>query len=381
MTVNDILNGTDSEYLKSIQKRSTKADGDPTIRTAFKALPYEGRYNNTIEWEVFSGDKNPDHGRNIFRYNGTEQYITTKKYFYHVDSDPSRTGVQTYRKNPWNVEVYTAGGTEGTQFMPDMNNQDDLNFYSIYFGGMVNVDYKGVDSIYGLKGYIFQTPLTLYERRDKQKVRGVTLENKNPYHNYVYDDVFNVSSVFGMSYFVTEPMFSRTEGTTDKLESDLISDRGFAITGDTYYNDNIICEPYSGIVIRSDTSYQMNFLYDSWSPENYKEYLMPYLLYQRRQDIDGVEARKIFEDIELLDERMKTALVVCTILGAIFLSAGASLLILTCFRNRERMKLLDELRKEEELKKKAAKIRKKRSRSKKKKRIDSTNASINEDNV
>jgi hypothetical protein len=381
MTANDILNGTDSAYLKSIQTRSTKLDGDPTIKTFFKVLPYDGRYNNTIEWEVFSGNVNPDKGRNILRYNGTEEYITTEKYFYHVDSDPSRTGIQTYRKNPWNVEIYTAGGTEGTQFMPNMNGDDDLNFYSFFIGGMINVDYKGVDSIYGLKGYVFQTPISLYEQRDKQKISGVTLENKNPYHNYVYDHMFNVSSVFGMPYFATEAMFSRIEGKTDKLESDLISDKGISITGDTYYNDHIICEPYSGIVIRSDISFQTNFLYDSWSPENYKEYLMPHILYQKRQDIDGVEARKIFGKIELLDERMKLALVVCIILGAIFLSAGASLFILTCFRNRERMKLLNELRKEEALKKKATKLKKKRNRSKGRNKIESTKSSINEDNL
>jgi len=310
MQVQDILNGTESEYLTNIQQKSTRTGGDPTIRTRFNVLPYDGRFNSTVEWEVFSGNRDPDRGRNVLGYNSTTEYITVDKQFYHQDSNNFRTGVQNYKKNPWNLPVYTSSGTEGSQFVPDMNNGDDLLFYNNYIGAMVNIDYKGVDSIFGLRGLVFQTPLALYENYRTQKTGRITKTGENPYHNYVYDDVFNTSAVFGLSYFVTEPMFSRTEGATDRLESEIFDDQSNPITGSLYYNDMIICEPYSGIVIRSDLSYQMNFFYDSWSPSNFKEFLMPNILYQRRQDIDGVQARMLFEDIELVDERMKLVLII-----------------------------------------------------------------------
>lgn len=359
MRIQDILNGTDSDYLLNIQRTSTKYGGDPTVRTSFSSLPYNGAPNSLLIWEVFSGDRNPDRARNILRYNQTEEFITTERQFYHVDRVPSKTGVKTYRKNPWRQKVFTASGTEGSQFMPDMSDQDDLLFYASFFGAMVRVERKAITGIYGIRSFVFETPINLYEHESKQRIIGQTVNNLNPYHNFVYDDVFNTSAVFGMSYFVTEAMFSRTEGLTDRLDSTIVDARGDDITENLYYNDNILAEPYSGIIIRGDTSYQMNFLYDSWTPPSYQQFLMPHLLYQRRLDIDGAQARDLFGPIQLLDERMRLILVVSVVIGGILLSGGCSLFVLTCFRNRQRMKLLKTLREEEARRKKAAQLKKK----------------------
>lgn len=111
-------------------------------------------------------------------------------------------------------------------------------------------------------------------------------------------------------------------------------------------------------MIRGDVSFQMNFMYDSWRSENYRQFLMPYVMYQRRQDIDSDQARDLFKGITILDERMKLILVICVIIGGILISGGGSLLILTCFRNRQRIKLLRELKKEEDLRKQTQSMRK-----------------------
>lgn len=239
-SVKDILNGTESAYLTEMQRRSPRFGGDPTLRTSFNVLPYEGNLHDRVKIEVFSGNVNPDRARNMLRYNGTYEYITVERQFYHTDSDSSLTGVRTERINPWNEKVYLSSATDGSQFVPDMQNNDDLLFFSPYFKAIINVDFKTITTIYRMRGFVYQTPLTLYEQRDKQVINSITIGDKNPYHNYVYDDVFNASSVFGVSYFVTEPVFSRTEGQTDKIESTILNSNGNVLNGELYYNDNII---------------------------------------------------------------------------------------------------------------------------------------------
>jgi len=73
----------------------------------------------------------------------------------------------------------------------------------------------------------------------------------------------------------------------------------------------------------------MNFFYDSYTPEGYNQYLMPYLLYNRKMDIDGDMARDLFHDITLYDERMRLVFILSLIIGGIMISAGGAILILT----------------------------------------------------
>lgn len=214
-------------------------------------------------------------------------------------------------------------------------------------------------------------------KNNDNKVNGITINNKNPYHNYFFNDVFNTSSVFGLSYFATEPMFSRTEGVTDSVESVIMNEAGNEITRQTFWNDMIICEPWSGLVIRGDTSFQMNFLYDSFTPTGFKEYLMPYILYQKRIDIDGAKARDLFNDITLYDERMRLVFILTLIIGGILASAGGSLFVLTLFRNRERSKILRELRMEDEIRKKAKMMKKAKSSENNETQNSSENLKIN----
>mmetsp|Transcript_23872 Transcript_23872/g.21213 ORF Transcript_23872/g.21213 Transcript_23872/m.21213 type:complete len:142 (+) Transcript_23872:921-1346(+) len=91
----------------------------------------------------------------------------------------------------------------------------------------------------------------------------------------------------------------------------------------------------------------MNYFYDSYAPKDYQQFLMPYVLYSRRLDIDGASARDLFHNITLIDERMRLVFIISLIIGGILTSGGASLLALTCFRNRQRSKLLKELNAEE----------------------------------
>jgi uncharacterized membrane protein (DUF106 family) len=126
----------------------------------------------------------------------------------------------------------------------------------------------------------------------------------------------------------------------------------------------------------------MNFMYDSFNSPTYKQFLMPYIMYQRRQDIDGGQARNLFNPITVLEERRRLVFIICIIIGGILLSAGLSLLILTCFRNRQRVKLLREL--EEESQKRNKLIREgyraqKREERNKRKLITNLNESQSED--
>lgn len=328
MTPREMFNGTSSSLLTEIQQQNPKIGGDPTIRTEYIVLPYDGRYNSIMNWEVFTGQNNPDKARNILRWNYTEEYITVEKTFYHVDRNTGKGEVQKYRKNPWRHEVYTAFGTEGSQFVPNLDDNDDLMFFSPFINAMVRVDYAGVDSIYNLKGYVYRTPVSIYRKENKQKIRLQTRGNLNPYHNYKYSNMFNMSAPYGMSYFATEPMYSVDSGEDIQYESTIIDDTGYVMTDDTSFNDHIIVEPYSGIIIRSDTSFQSNFFYDSWAPDGYKQYLMPYILYQKRADIDGVKARDLFDSIEIKDERLKVIFVVSIIIGGIIFAGGGTLLLL-----------------------------------------------------
>ena len=164
MTIKDIFNGTESEYLTHIQRKSPKLGGDPTVRTSFNILPYEGKFKNKLKFELFSGDRNEDRAKNILIFDGQYEYITTERSFYHVDSVPSKTGVQNRRINPWTYKIFTAAATDGSQFMPDMTNRDDLVFYTDYFKAIIRIDFQSVMNIYGLKGFIFETPISLYEK-------------------------------------------------------------------------------------------------------------------------------------------------------------------------------------------------------------------------
>ena len=349
VTATEFFYGTDSEVLTEIQQRNPKYGGDPTIRTQYNLLPYRGARNSTLSWRVFSGQNNPDKSRNILEYNKTLEYITVEKQFYHTDSDPSLSGIRNYTKNPWNHEVYTAYSTEGSQYIPNLHDNDDLMHFSPQIGAIKRVDYDGVTDIYGVKGYVYKTPISLYKRRDKQKIKLQTKGNMNPYHNYKYDNMFNISSVYGISYFATEPMYSIDSGEDVRYESTIINKNLEIMNDNTAYNDRIIVEPYSGILIRGDTSYQSNFLYDSWAPEGYKQYLMPYVLYQRRVDIDGNKADDLFENITVKDERMKIILVICIIVGGIIFAGGGATFMLAISGTIQRNHVLKKIQEEEEI--------------------------------
>mmetsp|Transcript_23872 Transcript_23872/g.21212 ORF Transcript_23872/g.21212 Transcript_23872/m.21212 type:complete len:291 (+) Transcript_23872:3-875(+) len=240
MTVKEILNGTESETMIYYQRKSPRFGGDPTVRTSFNILPHDGRPKSQLTWDIFTGDINNDRARNILNYNQTEEFVTVNRPYYHVDRVSSRTGVQSHIFNPWNYKIFTSSATEGSQFVPDMNNNDDLVYYTDYFKTVIKVDFQSVIGIYGLKGFVFETPINMYERRENQVINGITLNGENPYHNYHFSDMFNTSSVFGVSYFVTEPMFSRLEGRADRFESTILNTQEVDITEETFWNDMII---------------------------------------------------------------------------------------------------------------------------------------------
>jgi len=348
LTVKEILNGTYSPHLLDIQRKNPQYGGDPTIRTDFNVLPHNGVPETTLRMNVFSGDVNPDRARNLLKFDSEKEYITAERTFYHVDRNPLRTGIQEFEVNPWTQEVWFAGGTDGFQFNPDMTRRDDLIFYADYFKAMIKVDFQSVINAFGLKAFIFETPISIYQRITEGEIGGITLDGQNPYHNFHFYDMFNASAVFRSSYFVTEPMFSRLGGANVReLSSEIIDRNGDSITGQAHWNDRILCEPWSGLIIRGDTGFQMNFFYDSYTPEEYHQYLMPYVLYNKRLDIDGALARDLFHDITIIDERMRLVFILSMIIGGILASSGGSLLALTIFRNRQRSKILKEIREEE----------------------------------
>lgn len=322
MTVKEILNGTESPFLEGVQKQDPRFGGDPTVRTKFNVLPHDGVPEDTLEMQMFSGSQEPDRARNVLRFDQNEQYITTEKTFYHENRNSALTEVRTERVNPWLHEVYTAAGTDGFQFNPDMTNRDDLVFYVDYFKAMISIDFQTVMNIYGLKGFIFETPTKLYEKRTEDNgISGITIGDHNPYHNFHFNDVFNVSAVYGVSYFVSEPMFSRASGNNEReIQSEIINQNEESITGSTHWNDQIICEPWSGLVIRGETGFQMNFFYDSYTPHAYQQFLMPYILYNKRLDIDGAMARDLFNEITLNDERMRLVFILSLIIGGLLTS-------------------------------------------------------------
>ncbi len=241
LTVREILNGTESDFLTDIQRGNPMNVGDPNVRTSFNILPHEGKAESTINMKLFSGDVNYDRARNLLNFDDNGEFITTERTFYHNDRNPDYTGVQKYRVNPWLHEVFTAAGTDGFQFNPDMTNRDDLVFYTDYFKAIINVDFQSVMNIYGLKGFIFETPTSLYEKNREGQIKGITVTGENPYHNFHFNDVFNTSAVFGVSYFVTEPMFSRIEGANARdIQSEILNRNGESIKGTTFWNDMII---------------------------------------------------------------------------------------------------------------------------------------------
>jgi len=241
LTAKEILNGTESEYLLSVQKENPQYGGDPTVRTDFNTLPHNGVPEKTLKMELFSGKINPDKARNLLKFNSDQEYITAERTFYHVDRDSSRTGVKESKINPWTQEVFFAAGTDGFQFNPDMTNRDDLIFYEDYFKAMLKVDFQTVVSTFGLKAFAFETPTSIYQRITEGRIEGITLDNSNPYHNFYFNDMFNASSVFRSSYFVTEPMFSRLEGgNVQRIQSEITNSNGEIITGKTTWNDRIL---------------------------------------------------------------------------------------------------------------------------------------------
>lgn len=125
----------------------------------------------------------------------------------------------------------------------------------------------------------------------------------------------------------------------------------------------------------------MNFMYDSFNSPEYKQFLMPYILYQRRLDIDGAKARDLFSPITSLEKRRRLVFSYSLIIGGVILSIGLSVLVLTCFRNRQRIKLLRELDQENEKRNKIMRKRyraRKREERKKRKLVTNLNESLSE---
>lgn len=320
MTVEDLLYPSQSDTLISIQKAPLKNDGNPLVRTDYQALSYPQLKNNIVEWSLLSGIKDEDNTRRVFKYNNTVTYATANFTFFHKDNSPKGDYVEQIEVQPWRRKVDLAFGSDSVQYEPNIGQKTDIAYYSPVFKAQLDLDYDQVTSVFDTKTYRYKPRGYFYELSKPGQ------ESVNKYHNYIFPNAFNSSAITAQSMFVTTPLYSTFGDDMVDNACELFNKNNEEITFKNDYDTSINIEFYSGFAMDSKQSYQINYVFDTYSLGlDSFTFFVPSYIYTSRLLIGEEFASSHFKDIRSMEKIRKLILIVCFAVGGVLFAMGISL--------------------------------------------------------
>jgi len=149
-----------------------------------------------------TGNENTKNWNKIYTFDSPYPWITTEKTLFNG------TNNIPYLSNPWDSQLYTCTATDGEQFYPKLHTNDSLNIYNDFLKAVVQMDFntiRGKESFYDLE---------VFQYKPSKGPNGILSMNAT-YNNFVFDWIFNASSVYQSSIFVSNPLFEGVDQTAD----------------------------------------------------------------------------------------------------------------------------------------------------------------------
>jgi hypothetical protein len=334
--ISDLINIADSDYLLNFQKLPLIENGNPLVQTTIGALNYPREKNNTIFWQLLSGENVEDLTRRVFAYNDTNTYVLTNKTFWFEALSPSNSVVQQIEFEPWRFRVNISSGSDSIQYEPNIGQKEDIAYYTPDFKAIVDLDYKNIDTIFDTKTYRYDVNGRFYEQSDRDDP-----DPKVAYHNYHYYDSFNSTAVLGSSIFITTPLYSSFRDSMKSNACELIRD-GKVVTFENTNDTRINIEFYSGIPLKSKQSYQYNYVFDTYSLElDSFKFFVPSHIYTTRLVMNDTFVESFFSDIRRLEKLRKLILIICFAAGGVLFALGISACIIIFIRSNKAERIPD----------------------------------------
>ena len=278
-----------------------------------------------VESTILAGELDEDLVRRVYSYGNNLTYANVDKTFYHYDYKGRNTGVQTINYQPWQKELGLSFGSDTIQYEPNIGQKTDIAYYSAWFRAHVDMDYKDIVDIYGIKTYDFMAKGRFYEKSNN---------GDNVYRNYLYDDSFNATEIFGASVFITSPYFSQFRSSMKGSACKMRDQDGNDVTFQSIDETSIKIEFYSGIPLTSKQTYQINYAFDTY-PKAFDSfiYFMPSYIHTVRLVMGEVFADDYFSGIRLKEQTRKLILIVCFAVGGVLFALGISACIIIFIRS------------------------------------------------
>ena len=320
MYIKDILYESESEELVSIQKAKLEDGGMPLIKTTHRALPYPLEMRNFVDYRILQGETHEDLTRRIYMYNTTNDFATVEKTYWHDDRNGRYTRLKTQEIQPWRDEVHLSFGSDSIQYEPNIGQKSNIAYYSTLFRAHVDLDYTEVVDVYGIKAYNYKAKGRFYQLSNR---------DDNPYRNYLYENTFNATEIMGSSVFVSYPYYSNF-GSRMKSNACIMNDMSNKKMNFNHKDDTSIkIEFYSGMVLKSKKSYQLNYAFDTY-PKAFDSfiYFVPSYIYTERLEMSESFAKEYFDTIKSKEQARKFVLIICFAVGGVLFSLGISTCII-----------------------------------------------------
>jgi len=305
IAIYDLLVQSESEYLIQLQRRKLRDDGNPLVRTTHRLIPYPELTDNHVSWTLLSGKIDEDNTRRVYQYNSTDTYVLTNLTFWHSETNSRGDRQEEITIQPWRNEVYLAFGSDQIQYEPNIGQKTDIAYYSPIFKAHVDLEYSKISSVFDTKTYKYTHEGRFYQLSKEGQ------EEKNRYHNYVFEDAFNSSVITGQSMFVTAPLYSGFGENMKENACELFNKANEPITFQNDYDSSINIEFYSGFALDAKQAYQINYVFDTYSLDlDSFTFFVPSHIYTSRLIIGEEFASTYFSEIRSMEKTRKLILII-----------------------------------------------------------------------
>jgi len=114
----------------------------------------------------------------------------------------------------------------------------------------------------------------------------------------------------------------------------------------TFSNDDntkVNIEPYSGIMLKSEQSYQANYVFDSYADQlDSFTFLVPAYIYKVKLEPGKDFVKEYFKDIRMMEDTRKLILIICFSVGGVLFALGISACVIIFIKSHKADSVVDE---------------------------------------
>lgn len=208
---------------------------------------YTSASMNTVSF--FTGEDDDDYTRYFAQWNGSSNVGVTGKTYATTKT------TTTVVNNPWPMTVPVNGGTDGLQFPPDLEDEDNLYVYMPAFSRTVHFHFMDENEEAPQSKKLEQNNYMLCP----MSLQTAAMNPENEGYSIMIDGTTNLTTTIGACAFATQGRFYglSTDATVQASVPVIKNESGQAVTASMMMDSAMIStEPSSGLVLSSQQAWQ-----------------------------------------------------------------------------------------------------------------------------